>query len=136
MDLQAFARRAIGVPFLEGGRDFDGWDCYGLCFAAYKFVLGAALPDRRDYAIREYAAIAKIFDARSSVLWKRLDAAQPMALAAIYRRNAVIHTGLVLPNRRILHVEEGIETCAQPFAAFRVEGFYVPTDSIAAPVQG
>jgi hypothetical protein len=49
-----------------------------------------------------------------------------MAVACIYRRGHPIHCGLVLPNRRIMHVEEGVQTCHEPFDRFRVEGFYCP----------
>lgn len=125
MDLTSFMRRAIGVPFLEHGRDFDGWDCWGLIVLAYREVLGVTVPDFTYATARDYLKLARLFGDRNNPYWCKVDP-RPMAVACIYRRGVVIHAGLVVPNRRILHVEDGVETCLQPVASFRVESYYAP----------
>lgn len=126
MNLTEFCRRAIGVPFVPLGRDYDGWDCYGLAVCAWHDVAGVDLPDFAYHDVKSYRLIASIFQDQIAPFWREVPAPEPMAVAAIYRRGLVIHAGLVVPGRRILHVESGIETCSEPLSSFRVEGFYAP----------
>lgn len=124
--LDQWCRRAIGVPFLEHGRDYDGWDCWGLVIAAYRDVAGVAVPDYTYQTVSDYRALARLFTDRGGASWHPVAIPAPMAVACIYRRGRVIHAGLVVPGRRIMHVEQGIETCAESAANMRVEGYYVP----------
>lgn len=133
MDLAVFTRKAIGVPFVPHGRDYDGWDCWGLVVRAYADVLGAALPDYQYESIADYRRLARLFTDRSQAHW-RPSPAVPMAVAAIYRRGRVIHAGLVITPRRIMHVEDGINTVCEPIERFRIEAYYVPADRGAPPV--
>ncbi len=36
--------RLVGIPFIAGGRGWDGCDCWGLLLLAYREVLGIELP--------------------------------------------------------------------------------------------
>lgn len=127
MTLLEFARKASGVPFKEHGRDFDGWDCWGLIVAAYREVKGVTLPDFMYAGTDDYRALMKSFRARQDDYWRKVGA-ESMAIACIYRRGHVIHAGLVLTSGVIMHVEKGIETCVERADNFRIEGFYVPRD--------
>lgn len=132
MTLDEFTYQAIGVPFVEHGRDFDGWDCWGLVVTAYREVLGLNVPDYTYDGVSNYRALARNFEDRGASHWRQVEP-KPLTVALIYRRGLVIHAGLVLPKSRILHVEKGIATCHQPMRDFRFEGFYAPS-SQAAPV--
>lgn len=133
MTFTEWQRLAIGVPFLTHGRDRDGWDCWGLVIAAYRDVLGVDLPDFTYASARDYRALAREFGTRGAGYWKPCNP-DPMAVACIYRRGRVIHAGLVAGKGRIMHVEEGIETCIEPAARMRIEGYYVPAGRSPAPV--
>lgn len=130
MDINQFARAAIGVPFLKDGRDYNAWDCWGLVKCAYKDVLGVDLP---NYTFGSVKHLMRQFTNRECSLWTPCEP-QPMAIACIYRRGHVIHAGLMIDSRRILHVEEGVQTCAERVERFRIEGTYVPAGSITASV--
>ena len=127
MTLEEFQRRAIGVPFLEHGRDYDGWDCWGLVVCAFRDVLGVEVPDyvvdHTRYNKSGYRQITQCFEDRNGGFWQQTDC-QPMRVACIFRRGLLIHAGLCVDKRRILHVERGIETCLERITRFNVEGFY------------
>lgn len=129
MNQDDFVRRAIGVPFRQMGRDYDGWDCWGLVIRAYSDVLGVKIPDFDYNAVSNYKLLARHFTTRATGFWDKTDK-HDMAVACIYRRGLVIHAGVVIGNK-ILHVEEGIETCLERISRFRIEGFYAPSN--AAP---
>lgn len=132
--LDEWCRRAIGVPFLPHGRDYDGWDCWGLVVCAYRDVAGVAIPDYAYDSVDDHRGLITMFGDRAGGYWRQLSAPEPMAIAAIYRRGHVIHAGLVVTDRRIMHVERGIETCMESAANLRIEGHYVPADRSATPV--
>jgi len=131
--LNEFSVRAVGVPFVPHGRGYDGWDCYGLIVAAYRDVAGVTVPDFAYDSVSNYRLLARLFLDRKAPRWQPA-APRPMVAACIYRRGLPIHAGLVLPGRRVLHVEQGVDTCHEPMARFRIEGFYEPADSGTAPV--
>lgn len=135
MNIDEWMRQAIGVPFVPHGRDFDGWDCYGLAVSAYHHVLGVELPDFKYPSVNDFSNIANIFTSEIAPAWQLSDGAL-MDVVCIFRRGLPIHAGLVVMGGRIMHVEHGIETCHEPKSRFRIEGYYVPTDCSTAPVQG
>jgi cell wall-associated NlpC family hydrolase len=124
---------AIGVPFVPFGRDYYGWDCYGLVVCAYRDVLGVTLPDFEYKSVKDYDNIAAIFTSQIAPVW-RPARGDVMDVACIWRRGRPIHAGLVVGKRRIMHVEHGIETCVEPVTNMRVEGYYVPASCSASPV--
>jgi probable lipoprotein NlpC len=52
ISLQEFIARAKKVPFLDKGRDWSGWDCWGLVGQVYRLCCGLELPDERDRSYR------------------------------------------------------------------------------------
>ena len=121
-----FIIRSVGVPFVEHGRDYDGFDCWGLVWRAYRDVLGIDLPSLSDSydKIRDWECIRALFLMTRNE-WRAVSSPETGDVAAIYRRGRPIHYGLVIQaGRRILHVEEGIETVHEPISRFRIEGIY------------
>lgn len=132
LTIDEFTRKAVGVPFVEQGRDYSGWDCWGLCVRAYQDILGVTLPDFRYSDENKYRVLMQNFEARRDDYWRDASDAD-MSVACIYRRGHVIHAGLRL-GKKILHVEEGVETCLEPISKIRIEGFYEPACLTAASI--
>lgn len=129
MTLEEFAARAIGVPFKEHGRGWDGWDCWGLVVCAYREAFGITLPDygacyrnvKDAHAISTTVYCATITD------WRETKTPTPGDVAVVWIRNRATHVGLLIgaaPRLRLLHVDDGVETCHEPLSNFRIEGFY------------
>lgn len=126
---QDFGAAAIGVPFKDHGRAFDGWDCYGLVCVAYREVLGIELPTYDG----EYLTANDRGEVEGLVLsgkqaWERIVYPTEMSVVSLRVQNRECHLGLVLGSRHMLHVHAGIETCLERVDgtrwAHRIEGFY------------
>lgn len=126
--------KAAGVPFIEHGRDYDGWDCYGAILTAYRDVAGIDIPDYSAYNIKNFKRLRDLFEARKGEFWRQVDGPGPMVAACLFRRGLSIHTGICVNKREVMHVEQGIETCIESLSAFRIEGFYVPASCGTASV--
>ena len=122
----AFILRSVGVPFVEHGRGYEGFDCWGLVWIAYRDVLGIDLPSLSGSydKVRDWKCIRELFLMVSGE-WSLAASPATGDVAAIYRHGRPIHFGLVIQDgRRILHVEEGVETVHEPINRFRLEGIY------------
>lgn len=133
MTLDEFAIRALAVPFVDHGRDWSGWDCWGLVIVAYRECLGLSLPSHADaYADAgesrttrgEVAAVAVAERAR----WLEIDAPSAADVVLLTLAGRPVHVGLMLDGRRFLHAERGvgtiIERLASPIWAKRIGGYY------------
>jgi len=113
INLIEFACRAVGVPFRDLGRDWSGWDCWGLVVRAFREVFGIDLPTYEgDYADTEDEAIAGLFQDRDQL--GRLIAAgreRPGDVVVLRLRGLPWHVGLVIEPGRMLHAFKGTETC-------------------------
>ncbi len=50
MELTEFVTKAMYVPFRTNGRNYKGWDCWGLFLMAYRDIYKVELPAyKRDY---------------------------------------------------------------------------------------
>ncbi len=127
MPLMEFAQRAIGVPFVAGGRDFGGWDCWGLIVCAYKFCWNINLPTYKDAPPLDFAMVSSLVD-EELVNW--VETTDPTPGDVILLRNGLLpsHVGLIFSKGRMLHVEKGIETCIENYTSLiwknRVVGIF------------
>ena len=120
-----FTQKAMFVPFIEHGRDYDGWDCYGLVICGYRDVLGVELPhNHSDYdTTLDYKRIARGIERDKAELWSKCEMKMG-AVALIKRRSRNIHIGIVMPAKTILHCDTGVNTINQTLNFLRIEGFY------------
>lgn len=107
--LDELARRCIGVPFLDHGRDPAGWDCWGLARWMCRETGLGAFPDfgeaYRRVGGRGLAEIAAAIDANLGA-WRRLKMPAACSVLVFRRRRRAYHVGFALDRRRMLHVTQ------------------------------
>lgn len=103
--------RFIGVPFKEKGRDFDGWDCWGLAICFYRAQFGIELPSyTEDYKTTEDEAEIGALVRREKLAWEELPIEQAHCgdLLIMRMRGQPMHCGVVLDPPVFLHVHDGM----------------------------
>ena len=92
----------IGIPFVDGGRDVDGLDCWGLvrlCFLRQGIKL-------KDYAISAWdlCAISRKMEEESHA-WQKIDTPEPGCLVAIRTSSKtwVNHAGVCINAEEFIH---------------------------------
>lgn len=114
MELSQFIDRAITVPFVIGGRDYAGWDCWGLVFCAYRDVFNTPL---KSYGLEydpklSYAEVSDLINRERSE-WQSID--QPVAGdVGLYRVGKhETHVALIVAAKRMLHCEQRAGTVCE-----------------------
>lgn len=124
-----FAARVVEVPFEAFGRGYDGVDCWGLVWLAYREIRGINLPSgvggySSDEARKEIEAL---FEQRHAA-WVWYDTPQVMDVALIRVCGALCHVGLIVGKRQMLHTLRRTGTCIEDYSGLRwqsrIEGFY------------
>ena len=131
MSLPEFLGLAVGIPFRERGRDYDGCDCYGIVFLAYRDVLGLSLPSFAEaYTTTEdRAALAALIDGEMGP-WVEIPAGQERALDAVLMTEGRFprHIGIVVKPGFVLHVARSHESRIERYDSSRfrrrVHGFF------------
>ena len=126
----------IGVPFLDGGRDFTGVDCWGLAVLYYRYALGITLPDYRIGCAFASMIAAKIAEEEKSGAWRELehpelDCIVLMALDASQPRVRQ-HIGVYVGQGQILHTTASMGASYlirldQPLIQCRTRGYFAFT---------
>jgi cell wall-associated NlpC family hydrolase len=94
----------LAVPYLPGGRDLNGWDCWGAVRWLYAQHTGVWLPEYPSLSHDESRGTQRA--AKKCLRYLQPCNFGPWVFAAQYRGNAFTHIGLVLPNRSIFHATE------------------------------
>lgn len=128
MTLNEFVRKALTVPFLEKGRDYSGWDCWGLVYCAYWDIKDLALPAYLDYgSTREYEKLHALVES-AKCFWEPAVIPAPMDVALFRISKYQTHVALMVDKRNALHAEQKIGTFIEPVDAAiwrkRLEGIY------------
>ncbi len=133
MTLEEFTARAIRVPFMDKGRDWDCWDCWGQIFVFYRDVLGVALPSYTEsyedagHSVESREAL-RVLIAANLCAWRPVSDPVPGDVVLLNIGGRPIHVGLALGGGLLLHAERKINTVierlASPMWAKRIEGFY------------
>lgn len=131
MTLDDFARRALDgpVPFVPHGRDYDGWDCWGLVWRGYRDAFVVALPSyTEDYASPDLQTEVDQLIHREMTTWREVDDVRHGDVALLRVGNAHCHVGLVIGAGLMLHVQRKIGTCVErldsPIWRKRLVGIY------------
>jgi cell wall-associated NlpC family hydrolase len=135
MTLKEFVSKAMMTPFKPRGRDFSGWDCWGMFKCAYQHVNGVMLPSFADEyeSTRASNDLAELVAAGRDRIgqWQKIssiDASNPMDGVILKYRGLPVHIGLVISRKKFLHTEAGINTIVEDFRNLpsqdSVEGIY------------
>lgn len=114
---------ALGVPFVDKGRDPSGWDCWGLVLWHYT-ARGIALPDRPEVSALDAPEVSQAaYKGLSEGPWLRVVRPLEVDLAIVWRHYrsadgrmilAPLHCGLVTRPGHILHCDEDTGTVDVP----------------------
>lgn len=126
-----FVNAWVGTPYVVGGRDRTGADCWGLALAYYRACLGVELPDWRladgaapgddmdGFLARAAAAIANAErETDRDATAVRLEQPEDHAVIVCHRLRGASHVGVVVPGGRVLHTTERLGAVCEPLAAF------------------
>lgn len=128
MTLDEFIKKALLVPFKTCGRDYEGWDCYGLIHCAFNDVYGVDLPEYLNYSYqREYEDLKKVIDEEKQI-WKEVKDPRAGDVALYSMRSRSPHVALVINKRQALHSDGNVGTFIENLSSAvwvrRIEGFY------------
>ena len=125
MNWSDFAKSAICVPFCEHGRDYHGWDCWGLLQNGYRDVLGVELPYFLDAYenTSDYKSMLTLVKNECNIRWEECSR-KIGTVALIKRRGHLIHTGIVITKYEILHCDRGAGTVIELDRNMNIESFW------------
>jgi hypothetical protein len=126
-----FDQRLIGIPFVDGGRTFEGCDCWGLVRLAAKIIYNVDFP---DYVITCFDSIGIDGYCKRDLIrqWKPIKGPEECAIAIMGTdKNApdlMNHIGLVIGRNKMLHTlkkqHSHIERIDHPFYRKRIKGYW------------
>ncbi len=112
----------IGIPFKKHGRDFAGVDCYGLLCLVLKEEFNVLIPSftEKYESIDNWDHLKELINGNLNP-WRNLKEGQEQPGDGILLRirGRPIHIAVIIGGGRMLHVEEGINTCIEDYRSFR-----------------
>jgi cell wall-associated NlpC family hydrolase len=126
-----WAKDYIGIPFVSGGRDRGGADCYGLVRLALAEQFGKSLPlFSSDYSDADNFAETEALMRSQRPLLAGLPVAIPETgdVCVLRFHGRPVHLGICVGAGWMLHTLNGVGSALQrmsdPRLAGRVEGWY------------
>lgn len=120
----------IGIPYVDGGRDFSGADCLGVIRLFYKTEYGIDIQDVAISCVEHEAIDRRIEEERASWRSVKLPTTPCVVVLKLDRHHMdwCTHLGVHIGDGWMLHTAKG-KDCLRiridhPFYKNRVEGFY------------
>lgn len=118
--------RYIGVPFRDGGRGPDAYDCWGLVRAAYADRLGVELPDHGEISARDLVRVARAMNGgQAAEPWVAVEVPEEMDVCLMVSGRggaAVVHVGVMTGPAHLLHIEAASAAVVVPLRHHSVAG--------------
>lgn len=129
--MDAWIGNYIGLPFKDRGRDEEGYDCWGLLRLIYGEVFGVELPTYIDrYKDTKDSESLGPLIRQERENWESIEEGNEKLgdVVVIRIRGQPMHTGLVLGEKKFLHIEDGVDSSIEAYDSIkwtkRVIGFY------------
>lgn len=122
----------IGIPFVDGGRDRRGCDCWGLVRLVLAEQAGIEVPSYGEISARELLAISRtVRCAVAGEPWRIVETPRDLDVAVMRQRADVdltpYHLGIVWKGR-LLHTATGVDSHTVPLVpgpiATPIVGFF------------
>ena len=121
----------IGIPFGKNGSTRESCDCWRLVVMVYKERLNVDLPDFAGIFVDgSLASLKKVTKhiRETKKTWQKVDKPSPFDVILLRTGSMVYHVGVVVDRKRMLHIDEGINSTIEEFTGIqwrnKVEGFY------------
>lgn len=122
----------VGIPYVDGGRDHGGCDCFGLVRLVIYEQAGIELPSYDLVSASDMLRVMRCIERERAVrTWLPVDRPQPLdvVLMAHHRRPDIhVHVGVMVSADMMLHTEESAaaHTTAvrEPLVSARIRGFF------------
>ena len=119
MSLDEFIRAGLAVPFVVGGRDWSGWDCWGLVYRAYLDVFGIEIDPLSGEYDKDvtFAELDKIVGVQRSTKWNEVPKPTfgDVRLFRVSRFQS--HVALVCERGQMFHCTKATGTVVEPLDA-------------------
>ena len=116
MELTEFINKAIGIPFTDHGRDFTGWDCWGLVVLAYRECFGIELPGYEHISALSSREAGELINTQKKLWTEVMDNQErPGDVLVIREGTWPCHVAIVVKEGLMLHVDMKIETCVESY---------------------
>ena len=129
----------VGIPFIDGGRDWKGLDCWGLVRLVLKTERGIEVPSYGEISATELSLVAREVSIESKrEPWHPVMQSQLFDVTVMHRHIAPVHVGIVVAMNptRILHIEKATHVVFVPVVhksvAFRSIKYFRHRDMLDA----
>lgn len=122
--MYTWVQEYIGIPFVSGGRDRRGLDCYGLIRLVLMEQYGCKLPlldGKYDNALNFYDT-SPLFFQQLPILTEKIAGPQERALALLEMHQLPCHLGLFCGGESIIHSRAGVGVVAERLDSRRLPG--------------
>ncbi|GLI23495.1 cell wall-associated NlpC family hydrolase [Xanthobacter flavus] len=104
----------VGIPFVDGGRDRAGCDCWGLVHLVYREVIGINLPTYGEISAHDVARVTeRIREDSAGAPWLPVTGA-PRPFDVLVMRGKPLHVGVMVDAAHVLHVEAATSAVIVP----------------------
>lgn len=126
-----WVNRYVGIPYVPGGRDHSGVDCWGLVALVGREQFDRNIPMYDGTWWDEGAdrkAIADYMCQQKTEMWTEIAVPDIGDVALINMLGVPMHVGVVVEHGLMLHCERGCNSCVESYRSprwvKRIEGFY------------
>jgi len=119
-----WASKYVGIPYLLGGRDRKGLDCWGLLRLIYLEVKEIQLPELPGICAQATLGIAHSIHQISTQEWHLLDKPEEACVVAMSQKEILHHVGIwtFSDGGKIIHCREGCSVVAETVRTLRLRG--------------
>ena len=120
------ASELIGTPYLAGGQDASGFECWGLVRYFYRHAYGTPLKDFSHIYPRDLKATSAQFEAAAeSIEWQQIEKPECGCVVAMSRSKVLHHVGiwLEIDGGLCLHALDGYAVVAQTIGQLKQQHF-------------
>lgn len=123
--------KLIGIPFKNGGRDFDGCDCMGLSILVHK-EMGKTIPDFKADST-DSILINNIFENQEATgRWEKIEFPEAPCIVVMGLhpeiKNMITHVGTYIGSGNVVHTLEdstsSVFKITHPFFKNKIKGYY------------